>query len=78
MPLVDAWVIDAWVIGAWVIGIRVHFTGVVNCTFTPVNTAVQTCQTHPLAWSEFVHGPNLVSELCQSLLGPRNAKFEPL
>ena len=37
------------------------------------NPAVQTCSNHCLAWSEFVHGPNLVTEPCQSLLGPRNA-----
>ena len=42
------------------------------------NAAVQTCSNHRLARSEFVHGPNLVSEPCQSLLGPRNAEFSSL
>ena len=28
-----------------------------------------------IAAAEFVHGPNLVTEPCQSLLGPRNAEF---
>ena len=39
------------------------------------NAAVQTYSNHRLARSEFVHGPNLVSEPFQSLLGPRNAEL---
>ena len=37
----------------------------VNLHLQPVERyTVQPCQNHCLAWSEFVHGPNLVSEPC--------------
>jgi hypothetical protein len=36
----------------------------VNLHVQPVNRCCTTLPYHRLAWSEFVHGPNLVSEPC--------------